>query len=149
MLKIAESLKEFNESKIEEKDINEVRGLFGDLKSYSEQFRSMFLTGAYVALTKGRNENVKSLYIWLKKMNELGWAKNSIVKEKLGSKNYKSFQAVIKFLNNLLPSFTATPGGTTNSNSGKTGKDDQERAKLIANVIGINSDELFKLLEKK
>jgi len=144
---LAESLYEFKESQKE--SVNEARGLFGDLAAQGKQFRKMFLPGAYAILKKGQKEQVVSLGKWLKKLAELGWPGDKDLKSKLGDKAFKSLQSANKFLNNALPAYAASLGGTTQARGGDTGKSDQERAVALAEVLGMEASDLAALLKKE
>ena len=51
-------------------------------------------------------------------------------------------------MNNQLPSFAATPGGTTSSKSGEGASDDKTNVMTIAKELGIEAQELADLLKK-
>jgi hypothetical protein len=143
---LTESLYEFRES---QEPVNEAKGLFGDLASQGKQFRKMFLPATYALLQDGRKTEVQGLTKWLKKLAEWGWPADKDLKAKVGEQGFKSFQGAIKFMNNNLPSYAVTPGGATQSRAGKdTGKSDAERAKAIAEVVGMEAQELADLLKK-
>jgi hypothetical protein len=85
---------------------------------------------------------------WLKKLAELGYPSDKELKAKLGNKNYQGLTQVNKFLNNNLPSFAATPGGSHRSKSGDTGKSDSQRLTAIGQVVGMEPTELAALLKR-
>ena len=143
---LAESLGEFKGNKSEE--VNEAKGLFGDIEAQGKQFRKMFLPAGHAIIKKGQKEHLASMHKWLNKLAELGWPKDSVLKSKVGEKNFKGLQQVNKFLNNNLSSFAATPGGATQAKTADTGKDDSQRAAAIAQVLGIEVSELVDLLKK-
>lgn len=143
---LAESLYEFRESKSE--DINEARGLLGDLAAQGKQFRKMFPEAVDAMITKGKKEYVPTLVKWLKKLNELGWPGDKELKQKLGEKSFKALQNVNKTLNNNLSSITISPTGAQGGRDSKSEKSDAERIKNIAQVAGMEAQELADLLKK-
>lgn len=144
---LAESLYEFRQEKSEE--INEARGLFGDLAAQGKQFRKMFPEAVDAMITKGKEEYVPTLVKWLKKLNELGWPGDKELKQKLGEKSFKALQNVNKTLNNQLSSMSISPTGAQGGKGSASEKSDAERIKTIAKVAGMEAQELADLLKKQ
>jgi hypothetical protein len=144
---LAESLYEFRKENND--DLNEARGLLGDLAAQGKQFRKMFPEAVDAMINKGKKENVPTLIKWLKKLNELGWPSDKELKAKLGEKSYKALQNINKALNNNLASMAVSPAGTQGGTTSKSEKSDVERIKSIAKVAGMEVQELIDLLKKK
>ena len=142
---LAESLSEYRGSK---ESINEATGLFGDLATQGKQFRKMFLPACYALIKKDQKDKVISMTKWLKKLAELGYPNDKELKASLGNKNFQGLKQVNQFLNNSLPSFAATPGGSHRSKSGDTGKSDEQRLSAIVEVVGMKATDIAALLKK-
>lgn len=144
---LAESLQEYRERNTE--DLNEARGLFGDLAAQGKQFRMMFPEAVDAMINKGQKENVPALIKWLKKLNELGWPTDAELKKAVGDQVFKKFTNVVKFMNNKLSSTSLSPSGAQGGKSSDSKKSDVERIKSIAKVAGMEAQELADLLKKK
>jgi len=144
---LAESLYEFRKIESNE-DINEARGLLGDLAAQGKQFRKMFLEGVDALIEKGKKEEVPTLIKWLKKLNELGWPSDKELKSKMGEKGLKALQNINKVLNNNLGSLSVSPTGAQGGKAGKSEKSNEERVRNIAKVAGMEAQELADLLKK-
>jgi len=144
---LAESLEEFRERNTE--DVNEARGLFGDLAAQGKQFRQMFPEAVDAMIAKGQKENVPALIKWLKKLNELGWPSDSELKKAVGDQIFKKFTNTVKVMNNKLSSASLSPSGAQGGKSSDSNKSDVERIKTIAKVAGMEAQELADLLKKK
>lgn len=144
---LAESLQEFRQINNEE-NIDEARGLLGDLAAQGKQFRKMFLEGVDAMIAKGNKENVPALVKWLKKLSEMGWPSDKELKSKMGEKGLKMLTNINKTLNNNLASMSISPTGAQGGKGSKSEKSDVERLKNIAQVAGIEAQELADLLKK-
>ena len=142
---LAESLQEYRDSK---ESVNEAKGLFGDLASQGKQFRKMFLPASHAIFKAGQKEQVVSLGKWLKKLSEMGWPTDKELKAKLGEKGFKSLQQANKYLNNNLSSFAATPGGSTTGKKVDTGRDDQQRLEIVAQILETPAQDIVDMLKK-
>lgn len=113
-------------------------------------FREIFLKSCHALVKAGRVEEVKKIVDWAKKLKELGWPKLPELKTKIGEEALKKFEkGIIPFMERQLPSFGATPGGTVSGGKGGSiGKDDNERAEVIAKAIGMSKEEVLELIKK-
>lgn len=138
---LAESLYEFRKENVTE-DINEAI-------QPGKTFRQNFLKAGHALVAAGRKDNVKVLLAWAKKLKSLGWPKESVLKQELGDKKFKSFLAALNLVNKQLPSFAAKPGGSAQRTSGgNIGESTEERLEVIANATGITVEELKGILTK-
>ena len=144
---LAESLQEFRERNIE--DVNEARGLFGDIAAQGKQFRKMFPEAVDAMIAKGQKENVPALVKWLKKLKELGWPSDSELKKAVGEQTFKKLANVLKVMNNNLSSASISPSGASGGKTSASKKSDEERIRTIAGVVGMEAQELADLLKKQ
>jgi len=140
---IAESLYEFRAERENAQELNEAI-------QPGKTFRQLFLQAAHALVKAGQVEKVKGLLKWAKKLQELGWPREIALKKALGDQGYKSFiKGVLPFMQKQVPSFSATPGGTTASQKGgDVGKDDATRLQVVADALGIAQDELKSAITK-
>lgn len=144
---LAESLYEFRKENSEE-EVNEAKGLFGDLAAQGKQFRKMFPEAGAALIKKGKKDNVATLVKWLKKLKELGFPSDKDLKAKIGDKSFQSLQNTVKYMNNQLASFAATPGGASAGRSGGVEGSTEDHIKAIAAEVGMEAQELADLLKK-
>ena len=137
---LAESLYEFRKENSEE--LNEAI-------QPGKTFRQNFLKAAHALVKAGREDVVKTLTAWAKKLASLGWPKEGVLRKELGDQKFKSFLAALNLINKQLPSFGATPGGRVQSGKGgDIGKDDASRLEVVSNALGMTAEELKDILTK-
>jgi len=137
---LAESLYEFRKTNNSE-ELNEAI-------QPGKTFRQGFLKAGHALAKAGREDQVKTIWAWAKKLNSMGWPKEGVLRKELGDK-FKSFMAALNLVNKMQPSFGATAGGTTTSQKGgDIGKSTEERLAVVSKALGVTADELKDVLTK-